>query len=85
MTRRKKNRDATTYALCVNNEGTEVSLEPLKLYQIVEPEPNDPPDWIRIIDESGEDYIYPAANFVLLTLPDDVEEIVEEVFNSATT
>lgn len=83
MTRRKRNKAATTYALCVSNEGTEVSLEPLKLYQIVEPEPNDPADWIRVIDESGEDYIYPAANFVLLKLPDDVEEIVEEVFNSS--
>lgn len=82
MTLRKKNRNATTYALCINNEGTEVSLEPLKLYQIVEPERNDPADWIRVIDESGEDYVYPAANFVLLTLPDDVEEIIEEVFNS---
>jgi hypothetical protein len=83
-TKRKKNGDATAYALCVSNEGTEVSLEPLKLYQIVEPERNDPSDWIRVIDESGEDYLYPAANFVLLTLPDDVEEIVEEVFNSST-
>jgi hypothetical protein len=84
MTRGKKNKEATPYALCIDNEGTEVSLEPLKLYQIVEPEPNDPTDWIRVIDESGEDYVYPAANFVLLTLPDDIEEIVEEVFNSAT-
>jgi hypothetical protein len=84
MTRRKKNRAATPYALCVANEGNEVSLELLKLYQIVEPEPNDPSDWIRVIDESGEDYIYPVANFVLLTLPDDIEERVEGAFNSAT-
>jgi hypothetical protein len=84
MTRGKKNKKATLYALCIDNEGTEVSLEPLKLYQIVEPERNDSADWIRVIDESGEDYLYPAANFVLLTLPGDVEEIVEEVFNSAS-
>ena len=85
MTRRKRNKAATPYALCISNEGNEVSLELLKLYQIAEPERNDPADWIRVIDESGEDYIYPAANFVLLTLPGDVEERVEETFNSAIT
>ena len=83
MTRRKKKRAARPYALCVGNEGNEVSLELLKLYQMVEPEPNDPADWLRVIDESGEDYIYPAANFVVLKLPDDVEEIVSGAFNSA--
>ncbi|HJQ34977.1 MAG TPA: hypothetical protein VJ866_22700 [Pyrinomonadaceae bacterium] len=83
MTRRKRDREAKPYALCVANEGTEVSLELLKLYQIAEPEPNDPADWIRVVDESGEDYLYPAANFVLLRLPDDVEDIVAEAFNSA--
>ena len=83
MTRRKSTESATPYALCVNNEGNEVSLELLRLYQIAEPEPNDPADWIRVVDESGEDYVYPAANFVVVTLPSDAEEIVEEAFNSA--
>lgn len=83
MTRRKMNKDATRYALCVGNEGNEVSLELLKLYRVVEPEPNDPADWVRVVDESGEDYIYPAASFVPLTLPGDAEEIVAEAFNSA--
>ena len=82
MTRsKKKNRAVTPYALCVSNEGNEVSLELRKLYQIVEPELNDPADWIRVVDESGEDYTYPAANFVLLTLPEEVEEIIEETFD----
>jgi primosomal protein N' len=83
MVLRRKKKDATGYALCVGNEGNEVSLELLKLYQIVEPEPNDPPDWLRVIDESGEDYVYPAASFVVLTLPGDVEERVAGAFNSA--
>jgi hypothetical protein len=83
MTRSRKKKDANGYALCVGNEGNEVSLERLKLYRIVGPEPNDPADWLRVIDESGEDYVYPAANFVLLTLPGDVEEKVAGAFNSA--
>lgn len=83
MTRRSKKKDATPFALCVGNEGSEVSLELLKLYRIVEPEPNDPADWLRVIDESGEDYVYPAANFVVVTLPGEAEEIVAGAFNSA--
>jgi hypothetical protein len=83
MTQRKKKQEAATYALCVGNEGNEVSLELLKLYRVVGPEPNDPADWLRVIDESGEDYVYPAARFVLLTLPGDAEEVVAEAFNSA--
>jgi hypothetical protein len=83
MTRRKRKKETTNYALCVGNEGNEVSLELLKLYRVVEPEPNDPADWVRVVDESGEDYLYPAANFVPLTLPGDAEEIVAEAFNSA--
>ena len=83
MRRRKKKREATGYALCVGNEGNEVSLELLKLYRIVEPEPNDPADWLRVVDESGEDYVYPAANFAVLTLPGDVEEIVAGAFDAA--
>jgi len=82
MTRRKK-KHATPYALCVDNGSNEVSLELLKLYRIVEPEPNDPADWLRVIDESGENYVYPAAKFVVFKLPDDVEEIVAGAFNSA--
>jgi hypothetical protein len=83
MRRRRKKKEATPFALCIGNEGNEVSLEALKLYRIVEPEPNDPADWLRVVDESGEDFVYPAANFVVLKLPDDVEERVAGVFNSA--
>jgi len=79
MTRYNK---ANAYALCVNNDGYEAALELRKLYQVVPPEKNDPADWLRIVDESGEDYLYSGERFVLLTLPHDVEEIVEETFSS---
>ena len=69
-----------SYALCVDNEGYEVSLELRKLYQILPPEENDPADWLRIVDESGEDYLYSGARFVLLTIPRDVESLVESTF-----
>lgn len=70
----------TAYALCINNEGYEASLELRKLYQVLPPEKNDPQDWLRVVDESGEDYLYSGERFVLLTLPRDVAQIVATTF-----
>jgi len=56
------------FALCLDNEGYEVSLELRKLYPMLPPEPNDPPGYIRIIDESGEDYLYTAEAFEVIEL-----------------
>ena len=75
-----RNHGQIAYALCVNNQDNEASLELRKLYQIVEPEPNDPESWLRVIDESGEDYLYSAERFLVLTLPREAEQIVEETF-----
>ncbi len=68
------------YALCVNNEGYEASLELRKLYQVVTPESNDPDEWLRIVDESGEDYLYSGERFLLITLPRDMQAAVEATF-----
>ena len=59
----------TGFAVCLSNRGYAASLEVRKLYPVV----NDPDaaanDLIRVIDESGEDYLYPARLFQRLTLP----------------
>ncbi|MDT5121669.1 MAG: hypothetical protein QOC96_1151 [Acidobacteriota bacterium] len=57
------------YAVCLDNEGYEASLELRKLYPVIIPEANDPAGYIRIIDESGEDYLYVASAFETITLP----------------
>lgn len=62
-----------TFAICTNNEGYEASLELRKIYQVVPPEPNDPKAYIRIVDESGEDYLYNAKAFEGVDLPPRVE------------
>ena len=68
------------YALCVNNEGYEAALELRKLYQVLPAEANDPADWLRIVDESGEDYLYNGERFLLLILPRDMQAVVEATF-----
>ena len=56
------------YAICVRNQECE-DLEMRKLYQVL-PDPIAARDgYIRIIDESGEDYLYPESYFVLVRLP----------------
>lgn len=54
---------ATNVVLCVANEGYELDLKLMKLYRFLPDESLEPED-IRVIDETGEDYIYPASYFV---------------------
>ena len=63
-----------TFALCLNNEGYEVSLELRKLYPVLPPAANDPRGYIRIIDESSEDYLYTANAFEIIELSPQIEQ-----------
>jgi hypothetical protein len=54
---------ATNVVICVNNEGYEIELKPLHVYEVV-PDESLESDDIRVIDETGEDYIYPSDYFV---------------------
>jgi hypothetical protein len=62
-----------TFAICLDNEGYEASLELRKIYQVLPAEANDPKDYIRIVDESGEDYFYIKKGFELIELPERTE------------
>ena len=66
----------TGYAVCIKNSGFEASLEFRKLYAVVNDCDADANDLIRVIDESGEDYVYPASFFQRLTLPSEVQRVL---------
>jgi hypothetical protein len=66
------------FAVCVQNAGNEASLELRKLYEIVSDSDAEKDGMLRVIDESGEDYLFPASFFVLAPLPAAVEKAVEE-------
>ncbi|MGD0463608.1 MAG: hypothetical protein ABSB74_14070 [Tepidisphaeraceae bacterium] len=57
------------FALCLRNDGNPASLEVFKIYRVIPPRAKDDPQDIRIIDESGEDYLYPRENFLPIKLP----------------
>jgi hypothetical protein len=48
------------FAICVSNEDHEVSLERWKVYEVISDEKASEYGLIRVIDESGEDYLYPS-------------------------
>ena len=57
------------FAICLNNRGYEASLEVGKQYRIIPDEQAAAHGYIRVIDESGEDYAYSAERFFSLEVP----------------
>ncbi|MBP7053747.1 MAG: hypothetical protein KBE65_22275 [Phycisphaerae bacterium] len=56
------------FALCVENKDSE-DLETRKIYVVVPDEDAEREGYFRVVDESGEDYLYPASYFILVELP----------------
>ncbi len=63
----------TQYALCIENNGCE-DLEKRKFYQILPDEEAARDRYLRVVDESHEDYLYPETYFIFLELPQKVQE-----------
>ena len=59
--------------ICIRNEDCE-DLEPRKVYQVLPDEAAAEDGYMRVIDESGEDYLYPQDYFVLIELPQVAEK-----------
>jgi len=62
------------FALCIDNTEYEASLIPKKIYEIIPDEEAAKDDFLRIIDESGEDYLYHMSLFLIVEFPVEVEQ-----------
>lgn len=71
---KKRTRQEVNFAVCIDNEGYEASLEVGKLYRIVPDEKAASHGYIRVIDESGEDYGYSVNRFFRLEVPRPLEK-----------
>jgi hypothetical protein len=69
------------FVICVDNSEYPVSLELHKLYRILPDEDAALDGDIRIIDESGEDYLYPAEYFVVIKLPRQSAQTLAKSFD----
>ena len=57
------------FVVCLRNNGYEASLEPRKIYQVLSDKEAESHKMIRVVDESGEDYLFPASLFSPISLP----------------
>ena len=65
------------FVICIRNDDYPASLEPRKIYRVIEDTDASSLNLLRVIDESGEDYLYPANYFIAIKLPRPAERIFD--------
>jgi len=70
----KSKQNLPEFVVCINNSDYPASLELHKIYRVIVDKDIAEEGDIRIIDESGEDYIYPSSYFVPIQVPQTVEK-----------
>ena len=66
------------FVICIRNDDYPASLETRKIYEVLSDPGARKHGQIRIVDESGEDYLYPEDYFVAVKLPKGIEEALIE-------
>lgn len=66
------------FVVCISNDGCD-DLELRKLYMVVDNDKPEQDGYLRVIDESGEDYLYPARNFAAVELSEDAAKALRAV------
>ena len=74
---KRKTIKAAHFAVCINNEGYKASLEVGKLYRVIPDAEAASHGYIRVVDESGEDYGYAAHRFFPLEVPQALAEALQ--------
>jgi hypothetical protein len=65
------------FVMCIDNKNYEHDLTLHKVYKVISTEKEDLHGWIRIVDETGEDYLYSKQRFVLVRIPESAEQSFE--------
>jgi hypothetical protein len=73
---RRTRRSAARFAVCIENKGYEASLEIGKLYRVIRDRDAEAHGYLRIVDESGEDYGYAEERFFAIDLPRPLEKVL---------
>jgi hypothetical protein len=71
-----KSKENSRFVLCIENKDCE-DLEKRKIYQMLLDEEAEKEGFIRVIDESGEDYLYPKSYFIVIPLPREAEKALQ--------
>ena len=59
----------TQFAVCISNKGYAASLEVRKIYRLIPDKAGAKHGLVRVVDEMGEDYLYPEEHFIISTVP----------------
>jgi hypothetical protein len=65
------------YVMCINNEGYLVSLTLRRVYKVISTEQEEQGGWLRVVDDTEEDYLFPASRFVTVQIPVEAERSFE--------
>jgi hypothetical protein len=76
---RRHSRPRVRFAVCIKNKGYEASLERGKVYRMIPDSEAAKHGYVRIVDESGEDYGYSAERFIAIDLPKRLEKALFKV------
>lgn len=71
----KRRNSTPRFAVCVSTDDPDL-LTPRMIYQVLPDESAARSDYVRVIDNEGEDYLYPAEYFIFVDLPRDVERAI---------
>jgi len=71
-----KNTGSRQLVICVRNEDYPASLETRKIYESIPDQDAESHKQIRVIDESGDDYLYPEEYFIPVSLPKNIVQAV---------
>ena len=70
---------AKKFVICIHNGEYAGTLEVRKVYEVLDDEFVAKRNYIRVIDESGEDYLYPGSWFVSVDVPEEIEQLLHEL------
>jgi hypothetical protein len=65
-------------AICIKSDDPDL-LTPRKIYEVIPDASAEKSNFVRVIDNEGEDYLYSASCFVFISLPQDVKKLLQSV------
>jgi hypothetical protein len=71
--------ELTHFAICIHNGEYAGTLELRKVYEVLDDDAAAKRNYLRVIDESGEDYLYPRSWFVPVSVPENVEQLLHDL------
>ena len=74
----KREKTVPRFAICIKSDDPDL-LTPRMIYQVLSDESAERSNYLRVIDNEGEDYLYPAEHFVFVTFPQGIKQALQRI------